>query len=186
MPIITEQELRQAASKRLNLNESIHAEIRKAFSDSPRGKEVTVFLSHSHKDQEQVKQLVVFLRKLGIRIYVDWMDDDMPQTTSGITASKIKEKIKDNKKFILLATNNAINSKWCNWELGLGDAAKYIKHISLFPVANNNRRWEGNEYLQIYPRIEKETGSIGYRTYEQWYVIYPNNNKTELETWLRS
>ena len=41
---------------------------------------------------------------------------------------KLKEKIEIADKFILLATEKAINSKWCNWELGLGDAAKYMKN----------------------------------------------------------
>lgn len=114
------------------------------------------------------------------------MDDDMPQATSGVTAEKIKVKIRENKKFILLATNKAISSKWCNWELGLGDAAKYINHISLIPVADDNNHWTGNEYLQIYPRIEKEDRFYGARIIEYWYVIFPNGRRVMLEDWLRS
>jgi hypothetical protein len=34
----------------------------------------------------------------------------------------------------LYAYTNAINSKWFNWELGLGDAAKYKEHIALLPI----------------------------------------------------
>lgn len=184
MSIITKAELGVIVSQKLLINESIPGELWKAFRDTPQGKDVTIFLSHSHDDQEVVQKAIVFFRKLGIRIYVDWMDSDMPAITSGTTAEKIKEKIRQNQKFILMATNNAVNSKWCNWELGLGDAAKYINDISLFPLADNSGLWHGNEYLQIYPRIEREEG-LGYIS-EYWNVIYPNGTKIRLESWLKS
>jgi hypothetical protein len=187
MPIITKAQLNDAASRKLGLYESISGEIRKALNDTRLGKSVTIFLSHSHRDKDEVEKAVVFLRKLGISVYIDWMDDEMPAVTSGTTAARIKEKIKENRKFILLATNNAVASKWCNWELGFGDAAKYINHISLFPLAENSGAWNGNEYLQIYPRIERETTQlyIGGRVSENWYVIYPDKRKVSLEDWLK-
>lgn len=46
----------------------------------------------------------------------------MPQVTSGETAIRIKDRIDKCDKFILLATDKAVESKWCNWELGYGDA----------------------------------------------------------------
>lgn len=49
----------------------------------------------------------------------------MPARTCGRTAENIKEKIKKYDKFILVATEGAIASKWCNWELGFGDAQKF-------------------------------------------------------------
>ena len=55
----------------------------------------------------------------------------MPNQTSGETALRIKEIIKRCNKFVLLATDNAIESYWCNWELGIGDTYKYIKNIAI-------------------------------------------------------
>ena len=46
----------------------------------------------------------------------------------------------------LYAYTNAINSKWFNWELGLGDAAKYKEHIALLPI---NRTYENLEEPNI-------------------------------------
>ena len=65
------------------------------------------------------------------------------------TAVKLKEKIKASNKFILVATTNAINSKWCNWELGLGDAEKYFKDIALLPIDRTYESYKGAEYLLI-------------------------------------
>ena len=113
----------------------------------------------------------------------------MPKTTSGITAARIKEKIKENDKFILLATEGAINSKWCNWELGLGDAAKYINNIAILPVKKDYSDFTGNEYLQIYPYIANLDVS-GYirNSYKLagTYIVFPDGKIVELKEWLKS
>lgn len=97
-----------------------------------------------------------------------------------IVLRKIKWQIYKNDKFVLLATNNAISSKWCNWEVGIGDTYKLAnKKIALLPLAENSGTWNGNEYLQIYPRIEKS--SLYSDTYN---VHYPNGTIESLSTWL--
>lgn len=153
----------------------------------------TIFLSHKHDELEALDGAISFLKKEGIDVYVDWLDEGMPKTTSGETAKRIKQKIKENDKFILLATEGAINSKWCNWELGLGDAAKYIENIALFPVEKDNTSFSGAEYLQIYPFIEYQNGYGKYSngTYipQGYYVKHPavnGHHKIEpLKDWLK-
>ena len=138
-----------------------------------------IFLSHKHDETEQLEGAISFLKTLGVEIYVDWLDDGMPKTTSGITAVKIKQKIKDNHKFIFLATEGAINSKWCNWELGIGDAAKYIEHIAVFPIKKDYADFTGNEYLEIYPYIfiidSYQIFKGNYRS-QGTYIVYPSVN----------
>lgn len=63
-----------------------------------------MFLSHKHDEVEDFKNAIALLKGRGVNVYVDWMDEDMPKTTSGITANKLKKKISENRKFILLAT----------------------------------------------------------------------------------
>src|SRR2546425_6409381 len=63
---------------------------------------VTVFLSHSHKDRDLIEPSVAFLRSHGVKIYVDWMDEGMPDVVSGETAKKIKKRIQEQKKFLVL------------------------------------------------------------------------------------
>ncbi len=145
--------------------------------------EVTVFLSHSHDDliNGDVDKIFVLLRRVGVRVYIDSLDMSLPPFTSAETARKIKEKIKQNKKFILVATNRAINSKWCNWELGFGDAQKYIDNIALIPLAENSGNWDGAEYLRIYPRIEESNlypPNIN--------VYFPDGTLKSLAEWLKS
>ena len=138
----------------------------------------SVFLSHSHHDKDVVLQAKAFFENLGVSVYVDWADETMPENTSGVTAQKIKHQISGNDKFILLATNNAIASKWCNWEVGIGDIYKLWKNkIAILPLADNNKTWNGSEYLQIYPRVEQYVND--------YYVFYPNGSKESVSVWLK-
>jgi len=144
--------------------------------------EVTVFLSHSHDDltNGNYEKVIVFLRNCGVRVYIDSLDRSMPPFTNAETARKIKEQIKANKKFLFLASTNAISSKWCNWELGYGDAHKYIDNIALFPLIEDSGQWNGNEYLRIYPRIEESNVISDY-----FKVIYPNGREQSIKDWLK-
>ncbi len=132
---------------------------------------ITVFLSHSHKDKELVKGLIELLAEQGIYIYVDWNDSDMPRITSGETAKKIKERIKELQLFFFLATENGLNSKWCPWELGVADSFKRWEDILIIPVADPSGKFKGNEYLQIYRHLELTCdGKV--------YVVDPDFHKT--------
>ena len=138
-------------------------------------------MSKKPDDKEEVKKAVVFLRGLGVRVYIDWLDPSMPPSTNMETAAKIKSKIKECNKFIFLATNNAIISKWCNWELGFADAHKYIEKIALFPISENSGMWNGSEYLKIYPRIEESN-----LVTEYYKVIFPTGKEIQISEWLKS
>lgn len=146
--LITDHLLRNTVGS--SLRNETRSELR-FFSDAGKA---TVFLSHKHDDFDNLNLVVRLLRKLNTTVYVDWMDKTMPKVTSGETAIELKKKIKDLDKFILVASDEAIASKWCNWELGLGDAAKFDKHkIAIFPIQKAGATWTGSEYLEIYPTI---------------------------------
>jgi len=162
---------------RYHFNESM----RNNFKHSTK---TTVFLSHKHSDLEDTDGIIGFLKtNYGVEIYIDSNDASMPTITTSETAIKLKEKIVSCDKFILLATNGAIESKWCNWELGFGDAHKYVNDIALFPMkpqGTRNSLYKGNEYLSIYPHIVGYDGSSNYangkRIPKGLYVRKRNNN----------
>lgn len=141
-----------------------------------------IFISHKHDEQSYVYRLKSLLDNYGFTGYVDWEDDNMPKKTSGETASKLKTKIEKSSKFILIATNAAINSKWCNWEIGYADAHKYIDHIALFSLIKNNEEYTGEEYLRIYPSIQ--ITSINEEPAD-YYVLYPDGKTITLRDWLK-
>ncbi len=146
--------------------------------------QLNIFLSHSHLDNDIIEQCVVFFDNLGVEAYVDWMDNKMPSITDTTTAKRIKQKIIENDKFILVASNNSVNSIWCNWELGFGDAHKFPKCIAVFPVTEDDGEWIGKEYLKIYPRIELERNNNIHEPRISVVVIFPNGTKIPFEKWI--
>ena len=162
----------------------------------------TVFLSHKHYEEEDeeyedLRGVIKLLQDEGAKVFIDSMDAKMPDVTSGETARIIKDVIKNADKFIFFASNKAIESFWCNWELGIGDTHKFMKHIAILPIkgfATPDAKYKGNEYLQIYPRIDYEAGNNRYRTSkkliaEGYYFSEPINEEgvriiTPLQEWL--
>lgn len=125
----------------------------------------TVFISHKHDDLEDLKGIIGMLEsEFGVEVYIDSRDPSMPQVTSAETGENIKKRIRQCDKFILLATNGAIESKWCNWELGYGDAIKYKDHIALFQMAPKHGTYIGSEYMALYPYIARYNGTEVYNT----------------------
>ena len=181
MAILTKNKLTRIADNKAGYTQkSVILNEARSYSNK-HSAETSIFLSHSHYDSEYVKDVVVLLRKMGVNVYVDWMDDTMPKETSGKTASMLKQKIKDNDKFIFLATNLSIASKWCNWEIGYGDAHKYINKIALFPLKDDDQtEWKGNEYLQIYPYIKESDYNA-----DTYNIYFPNGTMKSLKEWLK-
>ena len=177
------------------LNETLTATRR--FSEGGLiSRNTTVFLSHKHSDLEDLKGIIGFLHSFGVDVYIDSMDKNMPEETNKDTAARIKQIIRKCDRFILLATDAAVESKWCNWELGFGDANKFKDRIALFPLKDRgtfDRDYKGNEYMQLYPYIAKYDGTEHYTNGVPvdagYYVCYCNDNGsliiTPLGEWLR-
>lgn len=181
---ISDSELRKSLTESFNFS----AESASGF------KQTTVFISHKHNDLEDLKGVIGYLEKeCDVSVYIDSSDEKMPEITSVITAERIKNKIKTCNKFILLATNAAIESQWCNWELGFGDAFKSKNNdIAILPMNDTNLSdldYAGNEYMELYPTIVYMDGATVRRYSDEYilkdYYVKINSNITPLYEWLR-
>jgi hypothetical protein len=114
---------------------------------------VTIFLSHSHHDRDLAHGIILFLASCDITVYVDWNDSNMPRETNRETADKIKSRIATLKLFMVLATKNALNSKWVPWEIGIADKTKGEKQVLIIPVVDSSGSFDGSEYLRLYRRV---------------------------------
>lgn len=154
-------------------------EIRQATATA--GNRITVFLSHRHtEDQSLIKEVKGFFAEQGASVYIDWLDKDMPKVTNGETAEKLKTKISQCKKFIILATPESIESIWIPWEIGLADRTKGLPNIAILPIVNDENNWDRREYYLLYNRIMEIDGV--------WRVVKPENHYTgaTLSAWLRA
>ena len=101
--ILTEKQL-------INLTHAadIISETRQQTRHFSAGQRASVFLSHKHDEISQLKRVAYILENLHTCIYVDWLDNSMPKTTSGVTATMIKKQIKKYDKFGTLANFRGI------------------------------------------------------------------------------
>lgn len=158
-------------------NEYVATAQKSAVALNSASADTTIFLSHSHRDRELIEPAIAFLRSHGVRIYVDWMDEGMPDVVSGETAKKIKGKIREQRKFLVMVTENSKDSRWVPWELGFADPVKGMDHIATFPIADKSD-FTQNEYMKIYPKI--------YFVTDTWYIWQDDPIKiTKLTDWLK-
>ena len=162
------------------LVEAHHFEKRASASTSD------VFLSHSSADKDALPQVIGFLKKHGAKIYIDKSDKELPQKTSAETGAKLKERIAQCPKFIVLVTANSKGSRWIPWELGVADEKKKLPNVAILPDVGNqsNADWPEQEYLGLYPRIVLERFTV--QDPPVWMVLdHHNKTGTELGQWLK-
>ncbi|PKO78278.1 MAG: hypothetical protein CVU21_04210 [Betaproteobacteria bacterium HGW-Betaproteobacteria-15] len=146
---ISQYDLRSAAARNISLK-----------NQRTRGYgQKTGFLCHSHKDRDLALGLQQWLKEQGMELYIDWLDSCMPEIPDGTTADRIRTVIKGADVFFFLATNDSMASRWCPWELGFADGVKRNEQISVIATHDASGKYYGNEYLQLYRRIDQATGS---------------------------
>lgn len=183
----------KSSQSQVSLNESIRRT--RYFSATKPYSGTTVFVLHKHDELDigELDGVLGMLKQHGVIPYIDSMDNKMPELTCTETAKRLKQVIEFCEKFILLATNNAIESYWCNWEVGIGDVHKYKNNIAILPMQDVGINYKGNEYLRLYYHIEYYNGMTRYRNTNEiikrgYYVRKPKeegNIITLLQTWLQ-
>lgn len=161
-----------AAGEMIRLSDSLRKGLTTASS--------SVFLSHSHVETSHIEDAKRILEANGASVYVDSEDPDMPSSTSSATAARLKEKIRGFDRFVLLASEKSLASRWVPWELGFADAAKGMPSIAILPFTSASGTWRGTEYVGLYSTIRPaEGGGVG--------VFEPDKNSgSKLSTWLRN
>src|SRR3546814_8853915 len=116
-----------------------------------------------------------WLKEHGLDLYIDWQDASMPETPDGTTAGRIRTMIRNADVFLFLATSDSLTSRWCPWELGFADGVKRNpaptgtserklgfadgvkrnEQIAVISTRDGSGNYFGNEYLQLYRRIEQ-------------------------------
>lgn len=107
----------------------------------------------------------MLLEDMGKKVYVDWMNDpelDRSQVNKH-TAERLRARMNQSDSLLYLASDNASNSKWMPWELGYFDGHKPGK-VAILPVLDKaDQKFEGQEYLGLYPTIDKDSLSGPHR-----------------------
>ena len=170
-----------AAKKTLAENASIRTMAKRR---SPNG---STFLSHSSKDEELVDGAIAVLKGHGATVYIDEIDPDMPPYTNTETAEKLKQRIDQCKKFVMLASKNSKGSTWVPWELGIADGKKDLNRVAIFSAVENqsDTSWVSWEYLGLYHQIM--WADLQGHDKPLWIVLNRRRNTgTPLSEWLKA
>ena len=120
-----------------------------------------IFLSHSaHSDKakmESIKLAKQLENRTSETVYIDWRDDpelDRSNVTSS-NAKVIRNRILGSRRLIYAVTPDSIDSRWCQWELGVADGAEIECLIFPYSLSKNVVLPEDAmiEFLEIYPYI---------------------------------
>ena len=99
----------------------------------------------------------------GLTVYVDWIEDaklDRSKVTVA-TAALLRERMRTCSSLVYAHSANSSHSVWMPWELGYFDGFK-PEHVWILPlVANSDSEFRKQEYLGLYPSVEKLTDLYG-------------------------
>ena len=128
-----------------------------AARSSSRFTRYDVFLSHAYQDAEVILGVKIIIEGMGLSVYVDWLDDgslDRSQVTVK-TAEVLRERMRQSASLIYVHTPQSPDSKWMPWELGYFDGFK-PHFVWILPlVASYDSEFRGQEYLGLYPTVDK-------------------------------
>lgn len=139
-----------------------------------------IFLSHSSEDAIYIKALRDYLTEARYSVCVDWIDDpqmDRSNVTYA-TASALRERMNSCKTLLYATSKSARNSVWMPWELGYMDA-KTSSRVAIAPIVDDDKSnigYKGQEYLGIYPYLDKTSGN--------WWIHKSSNEWVNFSHWL--
>jgi hypothetical protein len=129
----------------------------KSAAKAAPGQTFDIFLSHSFRDSILIQGVKTLLEEQGRTVYIDWIDDpqlDRSKVTKN-TAKQLRDRMRSCSSLIYVKTSAASSSLWMPWELGYFDGLRG-QRIAVMPlVENRDSEYVGQEYLGIYPVMEK-------------------------------
>jgi hypothetical protein len=182
MAYIRISEARAAARAAVPLHKSagrILAEQARAFDAA---ESYDIFLSHSFDDAETIYGVKRMIEALSLTVYVDWIDDptlDRSKVTVK-SAALLRERMKACSSLVYAHSANSPKSVWMPWELGYFDGLRPHQVWILPLVSEYDSEFKEQEYLGLYPSVEK-LGSIAGRTRLGFDNIGNDNRQVLLE-----
>ncbi len=131
-----------------------------------------VFLSHSYKDKMYIRKLKDYIENtFKLKCYVDWITEPKALDRSKVnsmSAALLRKRMRQSQSLIFCTSDNSPDSKWMPWELGYFDAHK--GRVAVLPILDEGTSFHGQEYLGLYPYIDKTDNIIWINDGQGGYV----------------
>lgn len=144
----------RAVTAHVSANEALH----EAMESVQDFQSFDIFLSHAIADAELVLGVKKLLEQQGAKVYVDWANDPQLDRSkvNAETAALLRQRMRQSKSLVYLATEASSSSKWMPWELGFFDGYQ-PGGVAVFPVLDKETDiFVGQEYLGLYPKVTKD------------------------------
>lgn len=122
-----------------------------------------VFLSHSYDDAEVILGVRRIMESLGLTVYVDWIDDSALDRTKVTpkSAAVLRRRMQASESLVYAHSAAASESAWMPWELGYFDSLR-PDHVWILPLVEYyDSEFKGQEYLGLYPAVDKISDFAG-------------------------
>jgi hypothetical protein len=113
-----------------------------------------IFLSHSHEDAQVIAGVKTLLEGEGVSVYVYWAEENQAAAVTAATAAKLRVRMNHCGALIYASSQASPRSKWMPWELGYFDGRK-PGHVAIMPLPSSSSTFAGQEYLGLYPNVER-------------------------------
>ena len=118
-------------------------------------KRYDVFLSHSSKDAEQIRNIMHILNKEGFVCYCDWTSDNdflKRSMVSDYTKEVLKKRMLQSENLIYICSKNSRQSKWVRFELeyydNYGKGKIYVINLDDQDLKKNAENYKELQYNQ--------------------------------------
>lgn len=135
-----------------------------------------IFLSHAREDAILIKGLRDELTDMGLRVYVDWIEDpqlDRTHVTTD-TAKMLRVRMRQARCLLFATSETAKKSVWMPWELGYMDSYRNSR-VAIAPMVDDDKastEFKGQEYLGLYPYLDKTGTSLWIHKSASQYVRF--------------
>ncbi len=150
----------------------------------PASREFDIFLSHAYLDAILVTGLKADIEEMGFKVYVDWIQDSQldRNKVDKATAELLRSRMKQCRSLFFATSDNSSSSKWMPWECGYFDGLKGKVVICPIVMQPTQSDYMGQEYLGLYPYIQKARPQGG--TSPTLWVYEANNKYVVFSQWL--
>lgn len=131
--------------------------------EASKQKQYDIFLSHSFDDAEIILGVKKLVEALDLTVYVDWIEDsglDRSKVTVK-TAAFLRARMRSCSSLVYAYSPNSTTSVWMPWELGYFDGFKPSQIWILPVVSTSDSEFKNQEYLGLYPTVEKLSSLSG-------------------------
>lgn len=161
MAYVTLSEARSAAATRWVTKSLAESALRTAAAASA-STDYDIFLSHSSEDAQVIAGVKTLLEQEGASVYVYWAEENQVALVTTSTAAKLRVRMNHCRSLIYASSQASPQSKWMPRELGYFDGRK-PGHVAIMPLPSSSATFTGQEYLGLYPNVERVPFQSGRR-----------------------